>query len=248
LPPQIYGFFSIGRSKKSRYLYPPSEIYRMTTIAILPEIRAKCPGLTVGSLWLEARGDSAGPALKPIIAATAADLAQRMTLEDIHGLTAIRATRAAYRACGKEPSRYRPSAEALLRRVVTGKGLYEINALVDLLNWISISSGYSIGGFDLDKVQGPVSLGIGKAGEPFQAIGRGALNIECLPVLRDAAGAFGTPTSDSERTAVTTQTKNFWMVFYDFAGDPSLPDLLANVHRQYALYCEASSGSWRVFS
>jgi DNA/RNA-binding domain of Phe-tRNA-synthetase-like protein len=69
-----------------------------------------------------------------------------------------------------------------------------------------------------------------------------------LPVLRDAAGAFGTPTSDCARTAVTAQTKNFWMVFYDFAGDPALPDLLANVTRQYALYCEARSGSWQVFA
>ena len=82
-----------------------------------------------------------------------------------------------------------------------GIPLYQIDTLVDLINLVSLRTGHSIGGFDTDKIQGThLELGIGKAGEPFEGIGRGVLNIEGLPVYRDSFGGIGTPTSDHERT------------------------------------------------
>ena len=91
--------------------------------------------------------------------------------------------------CGKDPSRYRPSAEALIRRVLQGKPLYQKNTFVDLINLASIAYGYSIGGFDADKFVGDtLTLGVGKAGEPYEGIGRCVLNIEGLPVYRDELG------------------------------------------------------------
>mgnify|MGYP000747919632 CR=1 FL=1 len=84
---------------------------------------------------------------------------------------------------------------------------YQIDTLVDLINLVSIRYGYSIGGFDADKIQGDtLVLGIGKSGEPYEGIGRGELNIEGMPVYRDAMGGIGTPTSDNERTKLEAGT------------------------------------------
>lgn len=137
----------------------------------------------------------------------------------------IKDTRSAYKICGKEPSRYRPSAEALLRRLRTKKELYEINNVVDAINLMSISTHFSIGGFDLDQIQGDIVCDVGDS-EPYEAIGRGHLNIEFMPGLRDKTGFFGTPTSDSVRTMVTSNTKTLLLVFYDFMRHPSLQNAL----------------------
>ena len=119
----------------------------------------------------------------------------------------IAATRQAYKALGKEPNRYRPSSEALCRRLVKGMELYRTLTLIDLINLLSVRSGYSIGGFDADKIVGDtLRLGAGREGEQFEAIGRGLLNIASLPIYRDAVGGIGTPTSDEERTKLTPDT------------------------------------------
>jgi DNA/RNA-binding domain of Phe-tRNA-synthetase-like protein len=114
------------------------------------------------------------------------------------------------------------SAEALLRRTVQGKELYRVNNVVDLLNLVSVSTGFSIGGYDAGKIDGAVVFGIGHADEPYEGIGRGKLNIESLPVFRDNLGAFGSPTSDSVRTSVTLETKRFLMIIIDFGALPEL--------------------------
>jgi len=167
----------------------------------------------------------------------AAGLASTLKTEEISSLPAIRASRNAYKACGKDPARYRLSAEALLRRVVKGAGLYQICNVVDLLNLVSVSTGFSIGGYDAEKICGPVEFGIGAAGEPYQGIGRGELNIEGLPVFRDEKGAFGTPTSDSERTCVDENTRRFLMIIIDFGGSAALEEagqMACDLLRQYA--------------
>jgi hypothetical protein len=89
---------------------------------------------------------------------------------------------------GKDPNRYRPSSEALCRRILKGQELYQINTLVDLINLVSLETGYSIGGFDDAKIRGGLTLGVGEAEEKFEGIGRGLLNIEGLPVYRDDIG------------------------------------------------------------
>lgn len=141
-----------------------------------------------------------------------------LTEETIKQMPPIHATREAYKKFGKAPSRYRPAAEALIRRIVKGEELYKINTLADLVNLASIYTGYSIGGFDLDKIQGDLVLGIGRAGEPYEGIGRGMLNIENLPVYRDNIGGVGTPTSDNERTKITLETTNFLLLVNGYDG------------------------------
>jgi len=106
-----------------------------------------------------------------------------------------------------------------MRRVVKGHQLYRINNVVDLLNLVSLTSGFSIGGYDVDKISGSVIFDIGANDEPYEAIGRGEMNIEFLPVFRDAISPFGSPTSDSVRTSVTTDTKRFLMIIIGFSGE-----------------------------
>ena len=109
-----------------------------------------------------------------------------MPMEMVNKRPAIAATRAAYKALGKEPNRYRPSAEALTRRCVKGLELYRTLTIIDLTNLLSLITGHSIGAFDRDAiVGGKLTLGVGREGEPYEAIGRGQLNIACLPVFRD---------------------------------------------------------------
>lgn len=194
----------------------------MTEIGITPEIRALCPQLVLGCIECDVQVTDSPAALLAEIDAACAELSGSRTVEDIHRNQRIMDTREAYKALGKEPSRYRPSAEALMRRVLQGKGLYRVNNVVDLLNKVSFTTGFSIGGWDADLIQGKAMLGIGRADEPYLTIGRGEMNIEYFPVFRDDLGAFGTPTSDSERTMVRPETRRFLMVFYAFGGEGAL--------------------------
>lgn len=149
------------------------------------------------------------------------DIASRYKVEDINKRSPIAATRAAYKACGKDPNRYRPSQEQLMRRIVRGLGLYMVSALVDAGNMLSLITGCSVGCFDADKVQGDtLTLGIGRHDEPYEGIGRGPLNIEGLPVFRDGVGGIGTPTSDNERTKIEESTRHLLMTIHLF--DPTL--------------------------
>lgn len=149
----------------------------------------------------------------------------RYTTDSIKEMPAIQATRAAYKKCGKDPSRYRPSSEALCRRILRGIPLYQIDTLVDLINLASIYSGHSIGGFDLDKIEGErLVLGIGKEGEPYEGIGRGELNIGGMPVYRDSVGGIGTPTSDNERTKISEKTVHLLAIMNGYSGKEGLEE------------------------
>ena len=143
-----------------------------------------------------------------------------LTTESLKDIPSIAATRRVYKVCGKDPSRYRPASEALIRRMLQGKELYQIDTLVDLVNVASIAYGYSIGGFDADCFEGNVlTLGVGREGEPYEGIGRGMLNIAGLPVYRDAIGGVGTPTSDNERTKITLSTTHLVVLVNGYDGN-----------------------------
>jgi DNA/RNA-binding domain of Phe-tRNA-synthetase-like protein len=149
----------------------------------------------------------------------------------------IAATRAAYKALGKDPARYRGSAEALLRRVVGGKGLPRINAVVDAINLVSVESRLSIGLYDLVHVEGDIVFRAGRSGETYKGIGKYDLNLEGLPVFADARGPHGSPTSDSERTMVTADTRRVVAIIISFSGSDIVPrwtQRLVNVFQLYA--------------
>lgn len=169
-------------------------------------------------------------------------IAQLYDLSQINKRPGIAATRAVYKALGKEPNRYRPSSEALCRRAVKGMELYRINALVDIINLISMRSGYSIGGFDADCIQGDLlRLGAGRTGEVFNAIGRGQLNIEGLPLYRDAVGGIGTPTSDEERTKLSIATRRLLMCINIYQEEMPVGDVVNLSRNLLERYCQAAN-------
>ena len=196
------------------------------SIQIHPAIKAKYPSTRLGCLSGKIRVSSETAELWKVIDTEISKLQAHLSTEDIAQIETIQHARKAYKSFGKDPARYRLSAEALLRRIVKGKGIYKINNIVDLLNLVSVKSGISIGGYDTDHIKEDITLGIGKKEEPYQAIGRGDLNIEFLPVLRDTVAAFGSPTSDAKRTMARETTTHFMMVFFDFGASEKLEETM----------------------
>ena len=173
-----------------------------------------------------------------------------LTTESLKDMTSIAATRRVYKACGKDPSRYRPASEALIRRMLQGKELYQRDTLVDLVNLASIAYGYSIGGFDADKFVGnTLTLGIGREGEPYEGIGRGLLNICGLPVYRDAEGGVGTPTSDNERTKMTIDTRHLVVLINGYDGNEQrVRENAEYIQQLLCKYCQSDGGSYFIYT
>jgi DNA/RNA-binding domain of Phe-tRNA-synthetase-like protein len=126
--------------------------------------------------------------------------------------------RTLYKALGIDPTKTRPSNEALLRRALKGEALYRINTLVDALNLVSLREQLPFGLYDLQRVRPPVLLRKGAPGEAYEGIRKGPVNVEGRPVLVDADGPFGNPTSDSARTSITLATRDALVVAYAPAG------------------------------
>ena len=167
-----------------------------------------------------------------------------LSTESLKQQPGIAATRSVYKACGKDPSRYRPASEQLIRRMLQGKELYQIDTLVDLVNLASIAFGYSIGGFDADKFVGDtLTLGVGREGEPYEGIGRGIINIAGLPVYRDAEGGVGTPTSDHERTKMTLSTTHLVVLINGYDGNEArVTDNARFIQKLLQKYCQSDGG------
>ena len=189
-------------------------------IIVSNEIKSVCPEFVGAAVEARVRNSQFCQELWNEIHILEDRFRQTLTTESLKDMPSIAATRRVYKACGKDPSRYRPASEQLIRRMLQGKELYQIDTLVDLVNLASIAFGYSIGGFDADKFVGnTLTLGIGREGEPYEGIGRGPLNIAGLPVYRDAQGGVGTPTSDNERTKMTLKTTHLVVLINGYDGN-----------------------------
>lgn len=205
-------------------------------------IKDVAPSLLVVTVEAEVENVETDDSLWQMLLAEGERVRSKYAMPDIARRPAIAATRAAYKALGKEPNRYRPSSEALCRRLVKGLELYRINALVDIINLISVRTGYSIGGFDADKISGSVlRLGAGLESEPFEAIGRGELNIASMPIYRDNVGGIGTPTSDNERTKLDINTRRLLMCINIYGEEMSIDDTIALTNNLLTRYCNAQN-------
>lgn len=174
-------------------------------------------------------------------------LRENVELSQVNKRPGIVATRNAYKACGKDPNRYRPSSEALCRRIVRGMELYKIDTLVDLVNLLSMKSGYSVSGFDRDKIAGDtLTISVGEEGEPFEGIGRGPLNIAGMPVYRDAVGGIGTPTSDNERTKIDLNTTHAVICIHIYGLDMPVEEAISLTERLLTQYAAARNITVRV--
>lgn len=189
-------------------------------IVVTEEIKSVCPEFVGLAFEAQITNTPFSEELWKEIEKVGEDYRKRLTTDSLKDITSIAATRRIYKLCGKDPSRYRPAAEALIRRILKGQDLYRIDVAVDLINLASMVYGYSIGGFDADQIVGNVlSLGIGQKDEPYEGIGRGVLNIEGLPVYRDEVGGIGTPTSDHERTKITLDTTHLLVLINGYDGN-----------------------------
>lgn len=194
-------------------------------IQISDEIRSVVPHFAGVAVWASVKNTEFNENLWKQIEEFTNKYRELYTTDSIKDMINIKSTREAYKKCGKDPSRYRPAAEALCRRILRGIPLYQIDTLVDLINLVSINTGFSIGGFDADKIDGQnLVLGIGKKDEPYEGIGRGMLNIEGMPVYRDAIGGIGTPTSDNERTKMDLNTTHILAIINGYNGKEGLEE------------------------
>lgn len=219
-------------------------------VIVSNEIERVCPGFVGACVEADVVNTPYCEGLWEEIHALGEQYKATLTTESLKEMSGIAATRRVYKACGKDPSRYRPASEQLIRRMLQGKELYQIDTLVDLINLASIRFGYSIGGFDAAKFVGDtLTLGIGRAGEPYEGIGRGMLNIEGLPVYRDAVGGVGTPTSDNERTKITIDTRHLVVLINGYDGNEE--QVRANAEFILDLvrrYCQTQEGSYHLYS
>ena len=159
----------------------------------------------------------------------------------------IKESRAAYKVFGKDPSRYRVSSEALIRRIGQGKGLYEINTIVDVNNLISIETGFSVGSYDASSIEDELIFRIGEEGEVYKGIGKEEIKIDRLPILADRRGAIGSSTSDSERAMITEDTKEILTLIYSFSDNHDLEQALESGKIYLEQYARAQDiMSWIV--
>ena len=151
----------------------------------------------------------------------------------------IRGSRAAYKAFGRNPGRYRVSSEALIRRIRRGDELYHVNSVVDVNNLISVESGLSVGSYDYDKLSGAITLRKAEEGEGYTGIGKDFIDMENMLVLSDDKGIFGSSMSDSTRAMVTKETKDVLAVIYCFENDIDLPALLEKARADFRKFADA---------
>lgn len=218
-------------------------------VVVSQEIEQICPDFIGACVEAEVVNTTYSEALWNEIETLVGQLRQELTTESLKELTSIAATRRVYKACGKDPSRYRPASEALIRRALQGKELYQRDTLVDLVNLASIAYGYSIGGFDADKFVGhTLTLGIGREGEPYEGIGRGVINIQGLPVYRDAEGGVGTPTSDHERTKMTLGTRHLVVLINGYDGNEQrVRENAEYIQELLRRYAQSDGGTYYVY-
>lgn len=181
----------------------------MTTPA---EWTSALPGWTLAWWRLETTGEAAG-ALAARRAGLAVELARTTTIEALAGDPVVASLRRLFKAAGSDPSRYRPSSEALLRRLMKGESLPSIHPLVDLNNQLSMELRAPACVMRDGSFAFPVELRAGRDGEVLDSM-RGPLDLSGKPLLADAAGPFGTPITDSHRVKVLPETTAGWLVAY----------------------------------
>ena len=162
-------------------------------------------------------------------------------------ISGIKGSRSAYKIFGRNPSRYRVSSEALLRRVKRGDELYHINSVVDVNNLISVESGLSVGSYDLDNIHGSITLRKAEQGEGYKGIGKDFIDMENMLVLADDEGIFGSSMSDSTRAMVSKNTKDILLVIYCFEEEINLENLLDSARQWFEQFAYVTDcDSWIV--
>jgi DNA/RNA-binding domain of Phe-tRNA-synthetase-like protein len=210
----------------------------MPKLAIDPTLKQRCPRVALGFVCADVKVRENSAALLDEMKHREAEILKLREPRALLESQNILATRSGYKALGKDPARYRGSAEALIRRIISGKCFPQINTVVDIINLVSVESRLPIGLYDLVRVNGDIVFRAGRAGETYKGIGKHDLNLNELPVFCDAEGPHGSPTSDSERTMVTLATTHVAAILISFGGSDALQDSCARMVALFAQYAE----------
>jgi len=205
------------------------------------EIRIELPGVTLGVLEIDGVTTApAGETLAEEMRVVCERIQLQLTPVQVMELDAVRAVRVMFRAWGIDPARYRPSSEALLRRVALGKGLYRVSNVVDAGNLGSLETGWPYGIYDRAKISPPVAFREGATSETYEGIGKQTWHLAGRPVLADVHGAFGSPISDSTRTMVTEAARDILGVIYApaSAARDKIEQALANLGRRLNAFAQ----------
>lgn len=209
-------------------------------ITIDEEVKRLVGTATLGVIIYSCKIEKSSDRLLELFDGTMQEIAEKHVTKDIADMPHIRPTRAAYKALGKDPHSYRGAAEQMLRRVILKKGLYHVNNAVDINNIISVTSGYSIGSYDISQIEGDVVLKKAPEGTVYKGIGKDSYdyNVEFLPALFDEKGCFGNPSSDSQRTMLKEGQRDVLFVFYAFDGKDGLEYRMSETEKMLGEYCE----------
>lgn len=211
----------------------------MLKITILPELTEKYEKAAAYLIHANVKAEKSSDKLLGLIADECEKIAETLPLDEIMKMEEIANTRLCYKAVGKDPHRYRNAAEAMLRRVVKGKGLYRINNVVDINNLVSITTGFSISTFDVSCINSPVEITVSPEGTSYRGIGREAVNVENLPAVRDSEGFFGNPTSDCERCKINEGDREILMCIYVFGRHENAAEAEKTAVELLKEYCAA---------
>ena len=212
----------------------------MVNITIDPQLKKVWQQAALGCVQCRVVVQPSSRQLLEAIDVVCRRLMDSMSIEQIKSREHIAQTRACCKALGKDVKRNRNSAEALNRRVLQGKGLYQINNVVEVNNLLSLDTGYSLGSYDLERLEGDIVWKPAGEGVHYQGIGKEAVNIEFLPVLSDRQGFFGNPNSDSTRAMITPQTTQLLMCVFGFGGAQPLQPMLEQMCDALQTYCQAT--------
>ena len=196
-------------------------------IRIDDDILSRWPECRLGWLSYEAEPVENDAAVWERLEAFLPELKGRLENTPLADMPNLGESRRGYKACGKDPGRWRVSSEALYRRVRQGRELYRINSVVDVNNLVSLETGFSLGSYDRDHLKGELVLRRGLPGESYAGIGKDAVELENMPLLSDEAGAVGSPSSDSTRAMVTMKSRRFLTVIYSFSSREEVEKALA---------------------
>ncbi|HHU55370.1 MAG TPA: hypothetical protein GXZ48_01575 [Acholeplasmataceae bacterium] len=204
-------------------------------VTILKEILEILPNFNIIAYTMDVKVEDS-KITEPIISEYENKIREEYSLADVLNIPLIKEARDGYKALGKDPSRYRVACESLLRRLVKGYGLYRINNVVDAGNILSIALFRSTAVLDLDKLQGDITIRLGTQDDEYYGIGRGLINVDKIPLYCDEISPFGCPTSDTERTKITPNTKRvllFVICFQDTYIEESKA-MAIDVFKKYA--------------
>jgi len=178
-------------------------------------IRIELPGVKLGIVEVDnIHFRLVDPGLAHLVDEICERKRREFTVETLAEDVAIRHVRAMFREWGVDASKYRPSSEALLRRVVQGKGLYRVSNVVDIGNVGSVETGWPYGCYDRARLQPPIEFRHGAPSERYEGIGKRVWHLDGRPVLADSEGPFGSPISDSTRSMITESAIDILIVIY----------------------------------